>query len=176
MQEQILIYFINFLFIYSIVRGIFKGGTSELISIVFFILGFMIAVHIFENTFYRTILSILAFWGTYSVGLFISYICKSHSTTEKITGGVMGLLKFFVFLTILTTQVLLMDSVPIMYKHNFFVSLIYPISTYLQTEIINKKRGRKKKESYRKSNKRKPKTRKNKKKKKKDIKKKTNEL
>lgn len=140
MQEQILIYFINFLFIYSIVRGIFRGGTSELISIVFFILGFMIAVHIFENTFYRTIYSILVFWGTYSVGLFVSYLCKSHSTTEKITGGAMGLLKFFVFLTILTTQVLLMDSVPTIYKHNFFVSLIYPISTYLQTEIINKKK------------------------------------
>lgn len=141
MSEQMLIYFINFLFIYSISKGFFRGGTSELISIGFFIIGILLAIQIFQNTFYRTVISIGLFFAIYTLGLFIAYFFQSKSPFERLTGAFFGIIKFFVFLTTVTTLALLMESIPLMYKNNFFVSWIYEPAVYFQKSIIEKKQS-----------------------------------
>lgn len=141
MSEQILIYFINFLFIMSIIKGTIRGGTSELISLVFFILSFMITVNIFENTFYRTLLSIVIFLGIYSFGLFFAYFYRSKSFFETTTGGIIGVIKFFAFLTVVTTIAILMEAVPIAYKRNCFVSIVYPTAKMIEIAILEKNKN-----------------------------------
>ncbi|WP_342261901.1 hypothetical protein [Alphaproteobacteria bacterium endosymbiont of Tiliacea citrago] len=138
MSEQILIYFINFLFIYSIIKGVLKGGTSELVSLIFLVIAFSSAVYVFQSAFYRTIISIFLFISIYIFGLFIAYLMESHSTFEKISGAVIGVVKFFIFLTIITIIALFMDSVPSIYKNNFFVYWIYQPSVDLKDAIEKK--------------------------------------
>lgn len=140
MSEQILIYSLSGLFIYAMVNGCYKGGTSELISLLCFIIGFLLAIKIFENTFYTTVISIIFFLVIYNVGNFISFLFVSHTTFEKISGIIIGGIKFFTFLTALTIILLFMDSAPETYLNILYVQIISAPAKYLKDKITKKKR------------------------------------
>jgi predicted neutral ceramidase superfamily lipid hydrolase len=137
MQEIIFEYFLNAgLWIFVFKSG-FKGGNSELISLIFFIVSFLGGVLVFQrNSVQSIILSLSVFSLIYLYGLFIAFQKKRGGYLQFFTGLIVGFVKFFVFLTCVTAVAMLIDSVPEAYIANSLVQMILPYAEYIKDLIL----------------------------------------
>lgn len=117
-------YFLLSTFALALFKGAMKGATSELISLVFMLIGLCSGYFLYKPSMRYMMISGAVFLGIYNLGLFISYTNRRSGMFEMLFGIVIALFKFFLLLTIVTAIAMKMDVAPSQFLENDMVQLI----------------------------------------------------
>ena len=144
MEENLFEYCLTSFFWIAMFKGAFQGGKSEIISTIFFILGFFSSLITYKNNgkFVYFIISSIIFCIIYFIGLLLAKQNRKFNIISFITGAIAGAIKFFVFLTFMTSFAMLLDSTTPTFLENSFIQLIFPYAQKIKEiseKIISKK-------------------------------------
>jgi hypothetical protein len=130
-MDGLIDYIIFGFFVISIIKSYFKGGTSESISLMFSFIGLVFGGLFFKSDIRGMVIAGIIFSIFYFIGLYLSFRVKREGVMERISGLIMGIVKFFVFLTIVTAIALHLESIPQAFSNNILIKMILPYAQYL---------------------------------------------
>lgn len=128
-------YIIFGFFAISLIKGYFKGGTSESIFLFFFILACIFSYFLFSPNYKKMLLSALVFVSVYSFGAWLSQKYKYTGSFEKFSGAILGAFNFFIFLSLSIAFSIYFESFPPAFASNRLVEISMPFAKYLYSFI-----------------------------------------
>jgi hypothetical protein len=128
-------YIIFGFFAISLIKGYFKGGTSESIFLFFFLLACASAYFLFSPDYKKMLLSAIVFIAIYCFGAWLAQKYKYTGSFEKFSGALIGAINFFIFLSLSIALSLYFESFPPAFANNRLVEISMPFAKYLYSFI-----------------------------------------